>query len=73
MVRIATTRYGFVALIFGREVSYAHFEPHIGIGWTRALTIGKRRWWFREDWTVFASSPPFRVYKSRQTSNRLQD
>lgn len=64
-ITFASTKHGFVAMIGRFEISYAHFDEHIGISWRRSVTIGKRRWWLREDWSIFASTPPFRIRATR--------
>lgn len=68
MFGFAHTKHGFVAIIFGKEISYAHFPEHIGISWRRSLVIGKRRWYFRENFRLFARSVEgkfFRFYNGR--------
>lgn len=65
MIKIAATRHGFVVLIFGMEISYASYESHIGIGWTRSIVIGRHRYWLTRSWRIFASSTPRRGFRIR--------
>lgn len=61
MIRLARHKgVGFVLLIRDFEISYSHYDPHDFISWTRSITVGKRRWWYRENWSIVASTPPFR-------------
>jgi hypothetical protein len=48
-------RRGFVLMLWGWTISYVHFlEDRIGIVWSRTFEIGKRRYWFTEEWKLWA-------------------